>query len=86
MEFILEINTEISPCATSHSVGLNLCGTLLLFCLARVLNYSAVDIPINCISRCFKTSRGTELSPWLMQISAFQKGQGITTGNKSEDK
>lgn len=34
MEFILEINTKVSPCATSHSVGLNLCGTSLLFFLA----------------------------------------------------
>lgn len=45
MEFILEINTEVSPCATSHSVGLNLCVIFLLFFLARVLSYSAADIP-----------------------------------------
>lgn len=74
----------INLCHFTQRAGLNLCGTFLLFFLARALNYATEDIPISYVSTCFKTSRGTELSTLLMQTSALQKGESLQQQETSQ--
>lgn len=74
----------ISLCRFTQKVGLNPCGTFLLFFLARVPNSAVAGTPISYVSTCFTTSRGTELSTSLMRSSAFQKGQSLQQREMSQ--